>query len=99
MQRYQAGESLTAVAAQTGMHRDTIKNALHRNGVALRSQRVLDPASLEWAAELYRLGLSLAEVSQRVGFDAKTLGRGLRQLGVELRPKRKYRRRSGPADA
>jgi IS30 family transposase len=86
--RYTGGETMGALAASYGCHRDAIRRALKREGVELRAWRskVGDPARV---AELYESGWTAAQIAAELGVSATTVLNHLRTAGVALRPRGK----------
>jgi predicted DNA binding protein len=82
--RYRAGESANALAAEFGVDRRTLVGHLRREGVEVR-YRVVDRVDLAEAARLYRSGRSLAVVAAQLGVSAGTVLRVLRSAGVQTR--------------
>jgi hypothetical protein len=92
---YQAGATISQLAAEFGIHRTTVAGHLDRHGVARHNeQRAWDDQILRQAAELYATGLSLADVADQFGVDAQTVANRFRRAGVAVRPRRGWRPRS-----
>jgi transposase-like protein len=68
------------LAAEFGIHRDTVHNILERQGV-LRP-RELQPDELLEAIRLYEEGWSLARLAAEFDVSPGTVNRALRQAGV-----------------
>jgi DNA-binding CsgD family transcriptional regulator len=81
---YQAGANVNDLAARFGIHRATVTQHLHRNGVTVR-QRGLDDLQIDHAAHLYRQGNSLARIGTRLGVHAETVRQALRGRGLQMR--------------
>ena len=84
VERYQAGESVNALAVEFGVDRRTLAGHLRRAGVDVR-YRVVDRVDLAEAAELYLSGSSLAVVAAHLGVSVGTVLRALRSAGVQTR--------------
>ncbi len=89
--RYRAGAKVGELAANFGVHRDTVSEILDRQGIA-RRQKGLAPELLGEVIALYRSGSSLATIGAKMSVDAGTVALALRKAGTPLRP-----RRGGPA--
>ena len=87
-ERYSAGETLHALAAELGVERALIADLLRERGVAVR-YRVVSEENLAEAAAMYASGLSLAKVGEQFGVSAWSVLRALRSAGVEVRPSRR----------
>lgn len=81
---YQAGASVNELATRFGIHRATVAQHLHRNGVAIR-RRGLDNHQIDHAVRLYQQGLSLVRVGARLEVHAETVRQALRTRGVPMR--------------
>lgn len=82
--RYQAGESVYALADAFGIRRQTISATLDRNGVRRRYNLLCD-SDLQRARALYESGLSLVDVGTALGVSSKTVLNGFRAAGIETR--------------
>ena len=85
--RYKAGATLKQIAAEDGVHFNTVDRHLMLVGVKMRRPgpaRAGDPR--EWA-KLYRRGSSLAEIADQAGCTAGCVHRNLLLLGVRMRPR------------
>jgi hypothetical protein len=71
------------LAAEFGIHRDTVHDILERQGV-LRP-RGLQPYELLEAIRLYEDGRSLARLAAEFDVSPGTVNRALRQAGVQIR--------------
>ncbi|MGH9210971.1 MAG: helix-turn-helix domain-containing protein [Acidimicrobiales bacterium] len=80
---YQAGGRVRKLAAEFGVHRDTVHNILERQGV-LRP-RGLQPGELLEAIRLYGDGWSLDRLATEFDVSPSTVNRALRQAGVPVR--------------
>jgi lambda repressor-like predicted transcriptional regulator len=87
--RFEAGETITALALEYKVHRCTIQNHLDRHGVKRSAPvPILTTADITKAAELYATGFSTAEVGQKMGVNAKTISNHLKRAGYEVRRRR-----------
>lgn len=82
---YQAGATLTELAARYGYNRVGISNALKKAGVRLRRTGLTEEQADE-ATRLYATGQSLATVAARFDIDAGTVRTRLIKRGVGMRP-------------
>lgn len=82
---YQAGASLTDLAAKYGYNRVGISSALKNAGVSLRRSGLTTKQAAE-AERLYCEGQSLVTVAARFGVDAGTVRTRLMKRGVMMRP-------------
>jgi hypothetical protein len=85
--RYRAGAKVGELAANFGVHRDTVSEILDRRGVA-RRQKGLAPKLLSELIALYRSGSSLATIGAKMSVDPGTVALALRKAGTPLRPRR-----------
>ncbi|MBZ5735144.1 helix-turn-helix domain-containing protein [Nocardioides sp. TRM66260-LWL] len=85
VERYVAGETVKALAAEHGLHHQTIRAVLVEAGVLVRTRQRLTQKQLEEIVKLYESGLTTTEIGERLGVYASTVGRQLKKLGVELR--------------
>ena len=86
---YDAGATISQLAAEFGIHRTTVGALLDRRQVPRHRERTAwDSGTLEKAAELYASGLSLADVADQFGIDAQTVANRFRRAGVAVRPRR-----------
>ena len=89
--RNRAGQTLTMIAATTGMDRSTVRYWLRRAGVALRptgkapGQGRLDLPVAE-IIRRYRAGQSTQAIGRALGVSADTIHRRLVEAGVARRP-------------
>lgn len=79
--RYEAGETLRALAARFGVHARTVHRHLVASGATIRPLRGLNGQEAVRAVELYREGISQTEIAG--------------QLGVTITPVRTALRRGG----
>jgi transposase-like protein len=92
---YEAGATITQLAAEFGVHRTTVAGHLDRHGVPRHSEQTTwDDEILTQAAELYAAGLSLADVADRFGVDAQTVANRFRRSGLPVRPRRGWSSRT-----
>lgn len=80
---YQAGASVEDLAARFGIHRATVAQPLHRNGVPIR-HRGLDGQQINPAVQLYQPGHSLTRIGSRVDVHAEIVRQVLRARGIQL---------------
>ena len=86
---YDAGATISQLAAEFGIHRTTVAARLDRHQVPRHRERsAWDDDTLNEAAELYATGLSLADVAHQFGIDAQTVANRFRHAGVPVRPRR-----------
>jgi len=78
-----AGGRVKKLAAEFGIHRDTVHNVLKREGV-LQSPGVR-PDDLPEAIRLYEEGWSLARLAVKLDVSPSTVNRALRKAGVPIR--------------
>ncbi|MCU1477692.1 MAG: hypothetical protein JWQ64_2385 [Subtercola sp.] len=83
--KYQAGESMKALARQFGLHRTTIAGHLNRRGVELRDVTI-SGHRVDQAVALYESGLSLANIGKKLGFTDGTIHTHLKRRGMRMRP-------------
>lgn len=81
---YEAGASISELAAQFGIHRTTVTQHLHRNHVTMR-RRGLGNRQIDQAVGMYQRGNSLARIGAHLDVHAETVRQALRARGVELR--------------
>ena len=84
LERYQAGASVYALAAEFRIDRRTVSDHLHRHGVPLRLTPVTDEQAAV-VASLYREGLSTAQVAIQVHRDPAVIYRTLKRVGIPTR--------------
>jgi transposase-like protein len=82
---YQSGSTMASLATAHSITRETVSEALKRNGVNVRPQRRLDATGLKRAIRLYEQGWSSERVGADLGFDARTIVTQLRTAGVRIR--------------
>jgi lambda repressor-like predicted transcriptional regulator len=73
-----------ALADKYGIHRATVSEHLHRQGIPMR-RRGLDPDQARLAAHLYQQGQSLARVGDRLAVDPGTVRASLLAQGIATR--------------
>lgn len=95
MERYLAGESTKALAADVGVTPNGIRFALKRRGVKIRSQaeeqrgrlrpdlRALTPEQVAEVAARYQMGASVTGIALRLGVGETTVRRALSDSGVK----------------
>lgn len=85
---YDAGASHRELAAQFGIHRQTVASHLARAGITVRAaSKCLSEQDMDVAVGLYRSGRSLAEVASRFGVSPRVFRRIVISAGVAIRPK------------
>jgi hypothetical protein len=85
-QQYQAGADMCSLAATFDVHRTTISECLHQQGVLLRRQGLRDEDVAE-AAQLYQASWSLAQLGEKYDCVHTAVRKKLLDRGVELRPR------------
>ncbi len=85
IERYEAGETSTALAEAYGVAKSTILGILRANSVVVRRQP-LTPEQVSGAARLYNSGLSLSQVAARLNVNQETMRVAILDAGVMLRP-------------
>lgn len=85
IERYEAGETTTALAQAYGVAKSTILGILRANSVVVRRQP-LTAEQVSEAAGLYESGLSLSQVAKRTGVNQETMRVAILKAGVGLRP-------------
>lgn len=84
IERYEAGETSTALAEAYGVAKSTILGILRANSVVVRRQP-LTAEQVNEAARLYESGSSLSEVAERLRVNQETMRVAIINAGVELR--------------
>jgi hypothetical protein len=95
VRRYRAGAKVGELAANFGVHRDTVSEILDRQGIA-RRQKGLAPELLSELIALYRSGSSLATIGAKMSVDPGTVALALRRAGTPLRPRRGWPASNSP---
>lgn len=86
---YQAGATISQLAADFGIHRTTVAAHLDRHGTPRHSEQTAwNIDTLKQAARLYSTGLSLVDVADQFGIDPQTVANRFRRAGVPVRPRR-----------
>ena len=85
VERYLAGESSNALAAEFGIDRRTATAIIKRAGAQTRYRVALTDAQIDAARELYETGHSLVTVGEKLDVSAGTILNLLRQAGVQTR--------------
>lgn len=85
VERYLAGESSNALAAEFGIDRRTATAIIKRAGVQTRYRVELTDADVDVARELYESGVSLARVGEQFGVSAGTVLNLVRGAGILTR--------------
>lgn len=84
--RYEAGATMSGLAAEFAMHFQIVRAHLRRSGVGLRSDLpALTSEDIDEAALLYARGWSTYRLADRYAVDRSTVGKALKRVGVELR--------------
>lgn len=83
--RYSAGETVKSLAAEHGLHHQTVRAVLVQAGALVRTRQRLAQCDIEEIVRLYEAGLTTTEIGEQFGVYASTIGRKLRKLGIELR--------------
>ena len=81
---YRAGTNINELAARFGVHRTTVTQHLHRNGVRMR-RRGLEDHEIDYAVDLYQQGLSLVRIGARLDVHAETVRQALLARGIRMR--------------
>jgi DNA-binding CsgD family transcriptional regulator len=84
---YEAGQTMSELAAEFGINRLTVSRHLRRVGVILR-RTGLGPLGANEVANLYEAGWSSARLAERFDVSADTVLKALRHAGVAIRPRR-----------
>lgn len=84
IERYEAGETSTALAEAYGVAKSTILGILRANSVVVRRQP-LTPEQVSEATRLYNSGLSLSQVAGRLRVNQETMRVALLRSGLALR--------------
>ena len=85
IERYEAGETTTALAQAYGVAKSTILGILRANSVVVRRQPLTGEQVSE-AARLYNSGLSLSQVAARLEVNQETMRVAIVAAGATLRP-------------
>lgn len=86
---YQAGATISQLAARYGIHRTTVTALLDQHQIPRHSARTnWGDDELRKAAEQYGSGKSLAGVASGYGIDAQTVANRFRRAGIPIRPRR-----------
>lgn len=85
IERYEAGETTTALAQAYGVAKSTILGIVRANSVVLRRQP-LTAKQVSEAARLYNSGLSLSQVAERLKVNQETMRVAIMGSGVTIRP-------------
>jgi DNA-directed RNA polymerase specialized sigma24 family protein len=83
---YQAGATVYELGRRFGIHRTTVSDILHRQGVAMRMGG-LSSRQVDEAVKLYEEGWSLARIGKRLGVSDGTVRSRLVERGVRMRPR------------
>ncbi len=82
--RYQAGETVAALAMEYGVNPKTLSQRLKRADVQLRQQGLTDAQKAE-AERLYTARHSLKQIAAEFGCDAETVRQVLKKRGAQIR--------------
>jgi DNA-binding NarL/FixJ family response regulator len=85
VRRYDAGETVKALAAEFGMHHQTVRAAVAESGVPVRTRERLTAEQISEITRLYEAGRTTTEIGARYGVYASTIQRQLKRVGVPLR--------------
>lgn len=88
---YRAGATVTRLAQQFDIDRETVRRILNQAAIP-RRPRGLSDEQIDEAVLLYSEGMSLARLGHRYGVDAQTVRRRLLKLGITMRPPTPLRR-------
>lgn len=83
---YEAGESQKELARRFGMHEQTVRAQLKRQGARLRPKSRIGEVAEARIRELYVLGWSGPRIGRELGLTDSTVYRALKRMGVEMRP-------------
>lgn len=81
---YTAGATVYDLADKYGIHRATVSEHLHRQGIPMR-RRGLNPDQARLAAHLYQQGQSLARIGAHLAVDPGTVRASLLAQGIATR--------------
>ncbi|MDZ5144589.1 hypothetical protein [Microbacterium testaceum] len=84
VERYEAGEASTSLAAELGVAKSTILAILREANVVVRRQSLTSRQVAE-AAALYESGYSLSQVATKTSLKQDTIRLALKAVGVKLR--------------
>lgn len=87
-ERYRGGASQKSIAAEFGIHRETVMRILRAGGVEKRKP-VLGDEHLAEVRRLYESGLSTPVIGRRYGVSQRTVHRFLTEHGTEIRGTRR----------
>lgn len=85
VERYEAGEVSTHLAAEFGVAKTTIL-AILREANVVRRRQSLTPQQVADATALYELGRSLSQIATKMSLKQDTIRLALKAAGVNLRP-------------
>lgn len=85
IERYEAGETSTALAEAYGVAKSTILGILREKSVVVRRQP-MKPGQVCDAVGLYTSGLSLSQVAKQLNVNQETMRVAIIGAGVEIRP-------------
>jgi DNA invertase Pin-like site-specific DNA recombinase len=83
---WEAGLGVVKIAAQFGIHRQTVGRHLQARGIDTTEK--LSPEAIVEAAELYEMGWSLARLGDKFGISDGTIRRKLLEVGMTMRKRK-----------
>lgn len=91
---YQQGQSLPSLAARYGIHPETVKDHLRRDGIPIRpgNQAKLSEEDKDEIAKLYESGLSIHKLALRFSVTDNPVHHALKERHVVMRDRRGGRR-------
>lgn len=89
--KYEAGASIADLAAEFGMHTQTVDAHLKRHGVEKRGAFKLSPERVDQAVKLYADGWSTIEIAKKFNISTNAARLSLIRAGVTLRSPREGR--------
>lgn len=91
--RYVAGESIVALARDTGIDRRTVRHLLQEAQIVLRGHTAAPTNQVDGLARRYRSGATLRELAEETGCSVSAVRKVLLDAGVSLRGRGERRRR------
>ncbi|HEX7835336.1 MAG TPA: hypothetical protein VF479_07690 [Pseudolysinimonas sp.] len=86
--RYEAGETIPALAAECGVSRSGLGDLLRRHGVTLRYQPMTN-TEIKRAIQRYSQGAPLSQLATEFNASQETIRKMLIRHGVAMRPARR----------
>ena len=85
---YLRGEQPEKIAAQHGVHKNTVYDALGRLGVPLRKKRrdYLSDSEKMQISQMYTSGKSFQQIAQQLKLSWRTVNKYAKKVGVQARP-------------